>query len=105
MSSPPGTPKRPDICAAGVSPPSVSVVLVTVKLGTSGRPARGSLALIHPMQSQKEHDGVVRAGAADQRAARGRRLDRVGVVVDVAGNERRLAVVADEGAAGPAAGH
>src|SRR3954453_14067516 len=36
----------PDIWGAGVSPPSVSVVLVTVKLGTSGRPAKGSLALI-----------------------------------------------------------
>ena len=47
----------------------------------------------------------MRARAADQRAAGGRRLDRVGVVVDAAGDERRLAAVADAGAAGPADGH
>ena len=55
--------------------------------------------------SQIEHDGVVRARAADQRAAGGRWLDRVGVVVEAAGDERRLAAVADAGAARPADGH
>jgi hypothetical protein len=41
-SRPPGTPKMPDICAGGSIWPSVTSVLVTVKLGTTGRRANGS---------------------------------------------------------------
>src|SRR5262245_4006917 len=85
MSSPPGTPKMPDICAAGVPPPSVSVVLVTVKLGTSGRPAKGSLALIRcsywvgaldrPADRDAHHDPDERGDPAARWTCRHRRPD------------------------------
>ena len=55
--------------------------------------------------SQIEHHVVARPRAADQRAPGGGRFDRLGVVVDGAGDERRLAGVADAGAARPADGY
>src|SRR5580693_8183222 len=42
MSSPPGTWKMPDICAGGSAWPSVTSVLVTMKLGTTGKRQNGS---------------------------------------------------------------
>src|SRR5262245_21497401 len=55
--------------------------------------------------SQVEHEPVPRLRAADERAAVGGRLDGVGAVGDLAGDERRLAGVADPGGAGPADGY
>src|SRR5262245_65696441 len=55
--------------------------------------------------SQVEHEPVLRLRAADERAAVGGRLDGVGAVGDLAGNERRLAGMADAGAAGPTDGY
>src|SRR4029453_6405051 len=55
--------------------------------------------------SQVEHEPVLRLRAADERAAVGGGLDGVGAVGDLAGNERRLAGMADAGAAGPADGY
>jgi hypothetical protein len=49
MSLPPGTPKMPDICAGGSAWPSVTSVLVTVKLGTTGKRQNGSF-MVCPSQ-------------------------------------------------------
>ena len=48
-SLPPGTPKMADICASGSAWPSVTSVLVTVKLGTTGKRANGSF-MVCPLQ-------------------------------------------------------
>src|SRR4051812_42857047 len=65
--------------------------------------AREAVPAGHP--SQIEHQVVVRARAADEGAAVGGRLDRVGVVVDASRDQRALAVVADAGATRPANGY
>src|SRR4051794_32847266 len=52
-----------------------------------------------------DHDIGRRLRAADQHIASSRRLDRIELIADVAGYERRLAVVADTGAARPSHGH
>src|SRR5262249_16134869 len=44
-SSPPATLKAPDICTSGSCWPSVTTLLVTAKLGTTGRRANGSFML------------------------------------------------------------
>jgi hypothetical protein len=50
-------------------------------------------------RSQIEHYVVTGLRAADEDASLGGRFDRVDAVVDVPGDERRLAGVADTGAA------
>src|SRR4051794_37230611 len=56
-------------------------------------------------RSQVEHHVDARLRAADECASVRGRLDRVGAVADVAGDEGGLAVVADAGTARPADGH
>src|SRR5690349_9294313 len=56
-------------------------------------------------RSQVEHDLVEWLRAADQRASVGRGFDGVGIVPDIAGDERRLAGMAHTGPAGPADWH
>src|SRR6266481_338880 len=51
--------------------------------------------------SEIDHDIALGPRAAYQRIAVGRRLNRVGPIADVAADERRLAIVADPGAARP----
>src|SRR5262245_30626428 len=69
-----------------------------------GRSAAWSPSRTAP-RSQVEHEAILRLRAADERAAAGGRLDGVGAVGDLAGNERRLAGMANAGAAGPADGY
>src|SRR6516165_1291196 len=55
--------------------------------------------------SKVESNVTLGLAAADQQIARGRRLDRVRPVDDGAGNQPRLAVMTNSGAAGPAHRH
>ena len=55
--------------------------------------------------SKIERNVTLGLAAADQQIARGRRLDWVGSVDDRAGNQPRLAVVTNSGAARPAHWH
>src|SRR5262249_39458285 len=68
-------------------------------------PRRWAAWPLGAIDSQIEHDIAVRLRAADQRTPHGWGFDWFGVVVEVAGNERRLAVVADAGAARPTDGY
>src|SRR6516164_1118516 len=64
-------------------------------------PARGAASTA----SKIERNVILGPAAADQQIARGRRLDWVGPVDDGAGNQPRLAVMTNSGAARPAHRH
>src|SRR5262249_26259626 len=64
-----------------------------------------AIFLDHPGSSQIEHEVAPRPCAAAQRAAADRRPQGTGAVRDGARHDRRLAVVADAGAARPSDGN
>src|SRR4029453_8389869 len=55
--------------------------------GAAGCGEPGAGLVKSPIWSEIEHDGGAGAGAADQRAAGGRWLDRIRVVLEAAGDE------------------
>src|SRR6266850_1113418 len=60
---------------------------------------------LNPGHSDVDHDVALRPGAADQDISLRRRIERIRLVGDGAGDQSALAVVADAGAARPADGH
>src|SRR4051794_21658400 len=91
--SPPPTPTRTSVTTPPSSRPSPAVASPRSPVSDAGQP-----------HSEVEDDVALWLGTADERASRGCRLDRVGAVVEVAGDDCRLAGVADPGAARPSDG-
>src|SRR3954447_3905183 len=110
-------------CAAGRASASPTAAASAVDNGAGAGDAGTRTSTVHVMPanatapvaiasrhalgggSQVQYHVALRLRAADQRAAVGGGLHRIRAVADGAGDERRLAGVADPGATGPADGH